>query len=45
MKFGSLTGLCEKLKNPKYEISVTSGYPGRRDSSNDCYLLFLKILT
>ncbi len=28
MKFGTLAGLCEKLKNPKYYISVTSGYRG-----------------
>ncbi len=26
MKFGTPTGLCEKLKNPKYYISVTTGY-------------------
>ncbi len=35
MEFGTqVTGFCEKLKNPKYCISVTSGYDseGRPDS-------------
>ncbi len=38
MKFGTLTGLCEKLKNPKFYSTVQyiSGYWGCPDSWNDC---------